>query len=475
MMRVEDIKTLFFLGIGGIGMSSLARYFRSRGYRVCGYDRTPSALTRELEAEGIEIVYGDDRLEIGDWSKKLSPKDTFVVRTPAVPEQNAIYTWLRQEGFDIRKRAEVLGMVTRQQKALCVAGTHGKTTTSTMLAHLLQPVNAFLGGISMNYGTNVLIDSESPYVVVEADEYDRSFHHLTPYISVVTAVDADHLDIYGTAEAYREAFAHYTSLITGALVMKHGIALEPRLQEGVKVYTYGVQNTDRSADRTQTELPDFYADHIRVADGQIRFDYHTPTATIRDMQLGVPVWVNIENAVAAMSVAWLVGTQRADRPADSIQTELAEQLRERLASFRGVQRRFNIHVNTPRVAYIDDYAHHPEEIATAIDSIRKLFPERRLIGVFQPHLYTRTRDFAEGFRRVLATLDECLLLPIYPAREEPIAGVTSEMLGGRVVEKSELIDQLRQRIAASQEPVVVLTVGAGDIDRLIPAITEALQ
>ena len=475
MMRVEDIKTLFFLGIGGIGMSSLARYFRSRGYRVCGYDRTPSPLTRELEAEGIEIVYGDDRLEIGDWSKMLSPKDTFVVRTPAVPEQNAIYTWLRQEGFDIRKRAEVLDMVTRQQKALCVAGTHGKTTTSTMLAHLLQPVNAFLGGISMNYGTNVLIDSESPYVVVEADEYDRSFHHLTPYISVVTAVDADHLDIYGTAEAYREAFAHYTSLITGALVMKHGIALEPRLQEGVKVYTYGVQNTDCSADRTQTELPDFYADHIRVADGQIRFDYHTPTATIRDMQLGVPVWVNIENAVAAMSVAWLVGTQRADRPADSIQTELAEQLRERLASFRGVQRRFNIHVNTPRVAYIDDYAHHPEEIATAIDSIRKLFPERRLIGVFQPHLYTRTRDFAEGFRRVLATLDECLLLPIYPAREEPIAGVTSEMLGGRVVEKSELIDQLRQRIAASQEPVVVLTVGAGDIDRLIPAITEALQ
>lgn len=472
MMRVEDIKTLFFLGIGGIGMSSLARYFRSRGYRVCGYDRTPSPLTRELEAEGIEIVYGDDRLEIGDWSKVLSPKDTFVVRTPAVPEQNAIYTWLRQEGFDIRKRAEVLGMVTRQQKALCVAGTHGKTTTSTMLAHLLQPVNAFLGGISMNYGTNVLIDSESPYVVVEADEYDRSFHHLTPYISVVTAVDADHLDIYGTAEAYREAFAHYTSLITGALVMKHGIALEPRLQEGVKVYTYGVISRPRDLG---TELPDFYADHIRVADGQIRFDYHTPTATIRDMQLGVPVWVNIENAVAAMSVAWLVGTQRADRPADSIQTELAEQLRERLASFRGVQRRFNIHVNTPRVAYIDDYAHHPEEIATAIDSIRKLFPERRLIGVFQPHLYTRTRDFAEGFRRVLATLDECLLLPIYPAREEPIAGVTSEMLGGRVVEKSELIDQLRQRIAASQEPVVVLTVGAGDIDRLIPAITEALQ
>lgn len=459
MIRIEDIKNFYFLGIGGIGMSALARYFHHRGYRVAGYDRTPSPLTRELEAEGMPVIYDDSiedlRLQIAD----LNPKHTLVVRTPAVPEDSAIYTYMREQGFDIRKRAEVLGLVTRQMKALCVAGTHGKTTTSTMLAHLMYPVNAFLGGISMNYGTNLLMDKQSEYVVVEADEYDRSFHQLTPYMSVVTAVDADHLDIYGTADAYREAFAHYTSLISGALVMKHGIALQPRLQAGVKCYTYGVRSTEYSV---QTELPDFYADNIRIADGQIRFDFHTPGETVADMQLGVPVWVNIENAVAAMSVAWLNGIS-------------AAQLRERLASFRGVQRRFNIHVNTPRVAYIDDYAHHPEEMATAIDSIRKLFPERKLIGVFQPHLYTRTRDFAADFTRVLGTLDEAILLPIYPARELPIPGVTSEMLGGQVVQKKDLVNVLRDKVQRAKEPVVILTVGAGDIDRLVPDITKALN
>ena len=298
----------------------------------------------------------------------------------------------------------------------------------------------------MNYDTNLLVDKESEYVVVEADEYDRSFHHLTPYISVVTSVDADHLDIYGTAEAYREAFAHYTSLITGALVMKQGIALEPRLQPGVKCYTYGMEN----------------AANIRVADGQISFDYVSPLATIRDISLGVPVWVNIENAIAAITVALLAGVP-------------AEQIKERMANFKGGWRRFNIHVNTPKVVYIDDYAHHPQEMATAIDSVRKLFPERRLIGVFQPHLYTRTRDFADGFRRVLGTLDECVLLPIYPARELPIPGVTSEMLGGKVVEKKDLIEELKKRVDASKEPVVVLTIGAGDIDRLVPQVTEALN
>ena len=287
-------------------------------------------------------------------------------------------------------------------------------------------------------------------MVVEADDYDRSFHHLTPYISVVTAVDADHLDIYGTAEAYREAFAYYTSLITGALVMKHGIALKPRLQPGVKCYTYGVEEGD------------FHAKNIRISDGQIIFDMQMPDGEIRDIRLGVPVWVNIENAVAAMAVAHLCSVQD-------------ETMREAMASFQGVQRRFNIHVNTPRVAYIDDYAHHPEEIATAIDSIRKLYPERKLIGVFQPHLYTRTRDFAEGFRHVLSTLDECILLPIYPARELPIPGVTSEMLGGEVIQKSELVAELRRRVAASHEPVVVLTVGAGDIDRLVPDVAKGLS
>jgi len=426
-------------------MSALARYFKRQGFPVFGYDRTPSELTKELESEGIEIVYGNDQLEIGDGRKKIDSAHTLVVRTPAVPEENRIYTYLREQGFDIRKRAEVLGLVTRQLKALCVAGTHGKTTTSTMIAHLLAPTNAFLGGISLNYDTNLLVNADSEYVVVEADEYDRSFHHLTPYISVVTAVDADHLDIYGTEEAYREAFAHYTSLITGALVMKQGIALQPRLQQGVKCYTYGMEN----------------ATNIRVADGQIIFDYVSPLATIRDILLGVPVWVNIENAVAAITVALLAGVP-------------AEQIKERMASFKGVWRRFNIHVNIPRVAYIDDYAHHPQEIATAIDSVRKLYPERKLIGVFQPHLYTRTRDFADDFARVLHTMDELILLPIYPARELPIPGVTSEILGGRVVEKADLIPHLKELIANSQEPVAILTVGAGDIDRLVPDIAKAI-
>lgn len=431
-------------------MSALARYFHSRGIRVCGYDRTPSALTKELEEEGMEIVFGDDRLKMEDCRLEIGdPQHTLVVRTPAVPEENAIYTYFREQGYEILKRAEVLGLVTKQMKALCVAGTHGKTTTSTMIAHLMQPVNAFLGGISMNYHTNLLLDKESEYVVVEADEYDRSFHHLRPYISVVTAVDADHLDIYGTEEAYREAFAHYTSLITGALVMKHGIELQPRLQPGVKCYTYGVEDGD------------YHATNIRIANGEIRFDLVTPKGTINDLQLGVPVWVNIENAVAAAAVALTIGTP-------------VEQVRERIASFKGVWRRFNIHVNTPKVAYIDDYAHHPQEIATAIDSIRKLYPERKLIGVFQPHLYTRTRDFADGFRRVLSTLDECILLPIYPAREEPIPGVTSEMLGGQVVQKKDLVAELQRRVAQSNGPVVVLTVGAGDIDRLVPQVAEGL-
>lgn len=459
------MRNLFFLGIGGIGMSALARYF-ARQYAVCGYDRTPSPLTRALEKEGIAIIYNDSidefRLLMDDFG--MHPSDTLVVRTPAVPDDSAIYTYLRAQGFDIRKRAEVLGMVTQQKKALCVAGTHGKTTTSTMLAHLMRG-NAFLGGISMNYGTNVLIAPESDYVVVEADEYDRSFHHLTPYMSVITAVDADHLDIYGTEEAYREAFTHYTRLITGALVMKHGIALQPRLQPGVACYTYGVAVTG-NGEAVTGEKTDFYAENIVVKDGQIRFDFVTPKQTIRAIQLGVPVWVNIENAVAAMAVAWLNGV-----------TE--EQLRSGMASFKGVLRRFNIHVNTPQVAYIDDYAHHPEEIATAIDSIRKLYPQRRLIGVFQPHLYTRTRDFADDFARVLSTLDEVVLLPIYPARELAIAGVDSEWLlskitnpNKRIVQKADIVAYLQTR---KDEGAAILTVGAGDIDRLVPEITKALS
>lgn len=464
MLAFHDIQNIFFLGIGGIGMSALARYFHHNGYAIYGYDRTQSELTRELEEEGMIIVYEDELSVFHRRCADLNPSHTLVVRTPAVPEDSTIYTYLREQCYDIRKRAEVLGMVTRAKKALCVAGTHGKTTTSTMLAHLMQPVNAFLGGISMNYHTNVLVDSQSEYVVVEADEYDRSFHQLTPFISVVTAVDADHLDIYGTPEAYREAFAHYTSLITGALVMKHGINLQPRLQPGVKCYTYGVIESAQPVSK-----PDFYADNIRIGDGQVVFDFHTPQQTVTDIYLGVPVWVNIENAVAAMTVAWLTGKT----------DDQGQHLKESMASFKGVMRRFNIHVNTPKVVYVDDYAHHPEEIATAIDSIRKLYPHRRLIGVFQPHLYTRTRDFEAEFVRVLNTLDECILLPIYPAREKPIPGVTSDRMASmgrqmKVVEKADLVNELKRRVAESEEPVVVLTVGAGDIDRLVPAITAQL-
>ena len=452
-----EYKAVYFIGAGGIGMSAIARYFISRGLVVAGYDRTPSELTRRLEKEGMLLHYEESVADIPHACK--DPQHCLVVYTPAIPAEHKELVFFRENGFEIEKRAEVLGTLTRQMHGLCVAGTHGKTTTSTMCAHILHQshldCNAFLGGIAKNYGTNYILSQTSDFVVIEADEYDRSFHHLTPYISVITAVDPDHLDIYGTAEAYREAFAHYTSLISGALVMKQGIALEPRLQPGVKCYTYGWDN----------------AHNIRIGDGQLMFDYVSPLATIRDIRLGVPVWVNIENAVAAITVALLVGVPE-------------EQIKERMASFRGVLRRFNIHVNTPRVAYVDDYAHHPEEIATAIDSIRRLYPERRLIGVFQPHLYTRTRDFADGFRRVLATLDECMLLPIYPARELPIPGVTSEMLIERtregdermkVVEKTALINELKKHVAESPSPVVILTVGAGDIDRLVPAITEALK
>ncbi|MGN0228083.1 MAG: UDP-N-acetylmuramate--L-alanine ligase [Paludibacteraceae bacterium] len=455
MAQLQDIQNIFFLGVGGIGMSALARYYRHCGKNVGGYDRTPSALTKELEKEGIMITYDDDANVFNSrFSLFNSPEKTLVVRTPAVPADSIIYTYLRERGFEIHKRAEVLGMISREKKALCVAGTHGKTTTSTMIAHLMQS-NAFLGGISMNYGTNLLLNKDSEYVTVEADEYDRSFHHLAPYISVVTSVDADHLDIYGTPEAYRDAFAHYTSLITGALVMKKGIALQPRLQTGVKCYTYSA-----------TGHADFYADNIRISDGQISFDYQMPDGMIENVRLGVPVWVNIENAVAAMAVAHLCGAKD-------------DAIREAIASFRGVQRRFNIHVNTPKVVYIDDYAHHPDEIATSIDSVRRLYPSRKMIGVFQPHLYTRTRDFADGFVRVLSTLDECILLPIYPARELPIPGVTSDMLLGKIgrgtlIEKADLAKELKSRVEQSDKPVVIMTIGAGDIDRLVPEITEIL-
>lgn len=458
MVKSEDIQSVFFLGIGGIGMSALARYFHIRGYRVAGYDRTPSPLTQELEHEGIAITYQDDV----KWfeSQLLPQKHTLVVRTPAVPEETELCIYLRAQNYTILKRAEVLGLITKQMKSLCVAGTHGKTTTSTMLAHLMYQseigTNAFLGGISLNYGTNVLLQKESPYVVVEADEYDRSFHQLSPYISIITAVDPDHLDIYGTQEAYQEAFAHYTTLITNVLVVKQGIALTPRMKKGAKVYTYGVVEQAE-----KTEKPDFYADNIQVQNGKIYFDFHTPNGAIPDILLGVPMYVNIENAVAAMAVAWINGVTD-------------NELRRGIASFKGVKRRFNIHLQTPRFVYIDDYAHHPQEIATAIDAVRKVYADYTLVGVFQPHLFTRTRDFADEFAQTLSTLDEVVLLPIYPAREQPIEGVDSEMILNKItnpnkqlVAKEQLVEWVAKRIKQSTKPLVLLTLGAGDIDRLV--------
>ena len=453
------VDTYYFLGIGGIGMSALARYFAAKGFRVLGYDRTPSPLTQAIEAEGIEVRY-DDSLES---VKGLDLARTVVVRTPAVPEDFAVYVWLKEQGFQILKRAEVLGLVTRSARALCVAGTHGKTTTSTMLAHILHGshvgTNAFLGGIANNYGTNLLLDDKSDLVVVEADEFDRSFHHLTPHISVITSMDPDHLDIYGTEEAYRESFAKYASLVQDTLVVKKGLALNAGSLQA-KVYTYAVG-----------EKADFYADNVRVKDGEIWFDFYTLSGKVADIQLGVPVWVNIENGVAAMAVAWLMGA-----------TE--EELREGMRSFMGVYRRFNIHLNTPQLAYVDDYAHHPMELKATIESVRRLYPERHVIGVFQPHLYSRTRDFAEGFAEVLSGLDEVALLPIYPAREEPIAGVTSEWLLEKISAKRALVmptilaKYLRERVKgciAQGKDCVVITMGAGDIDRQVENIKKSLK
>ncbi len=458
-----DFTSLYFLGIGGIGMSALARYFHAKGYSVAGYDRTVSALTRELESEGISIVYGDDHVCLGKTELELKSESTLVVRTPAVPEDNAIFIYLREHGFRILKRSEVLGLVTRQERALCVAGTHGKTTTSTILAHLLHEShigsNAFLGGISNNFKSNLLLDAKSDLVVVEADEYDRSFHHLSPYMSVITSIDPDHLDIYGTKDAYQEGFNVYASLVSNTIVLKQGYRLDhTRLR--AKVYTY-------SGEWTSETRPDFYATNIVVNDGQITFDMVGPKVngsdlSVNGLTLGVPVWVNIENSVAAMAIARLNGV-----------TE--DELRRGLASYSGVYRRFNIHVNTPRIAYVDDYAHHPTELAASISSIRKLYPQRHIIGIFQPHLYTRTRDFAEEFKQVLSKVDELILLPIYPAREKPIPGVTSELLGGHVVEKKELVAYLRERLNKLHCPVAVLTLGAGDIDRLVDEIRNMLN
>ena len=386
---------------------------------------------------------------------------TLVIYTPAIPETHTELNYFKTNGFTLMKRARVLGEITRTERGLCVAGTHGKTTTSSMLAHLLKQshvdCNAFLGGILKNYNSNLMLSDKSDLAVIEADEFDRSFHWLNPYMAVITAVDPDHLDIYGTPAAYRESFEHFTSLIRpdGCLVMKKGLQLQPRLPEGTKLYTYSA-----------TEEADFFARNIRIGNGDILFDFVTPDGCIPDVKLGVPVKVNIENGVAAMALAWLNGVT-------------SEEIRRGMASFAGPVRRFDFHLKKDDIVLLDDYAHHPAELKASIQSVKELYPDKKVTGIFQPHLYTRTRDFAADFAASLSLLDELILLDIYPAREEPIPGVTSQIIFDRVtipnkrmIRKEELLD-LVQKEAASFE--VVLMVGAGNIDRLVEPVKQILE
>ncbi|GAT61954.1 UDP-N-acetylmuramate--L-alanine ligase [Paludibacter jiangxiensis] len=451
-------QNFYFLGIGGIGMSALARFFRAKGFDVAGYDRTRSDLTQQLEKEGIAIHYEDEVSLIPTLFKQ--PDNTLVVYTPAVPADHSERLFFERHGFKLLKRAQVLGEITRQQRGICIAGTHGKTTTSTMTAHLLKEshvdCNAFLGGISKNYTTNLLLSQKSDYVVIEADEYDRSFHQLTPYMAVITAADPDHLDIYGTPEAFRESFEHFTSLVRegGYLIVKKGADLTPRVHSSVKCYTYAV---DQDAD--------FKATNMRISNGEIIFDFHTPTEEIHNIRLGVPVPVNVENGTAAMALAWLAGAT-------------AEELKAGMASFKGIHRRFDIQYKSDKLVFIDDYAHHPTELKTSISSIKKVYGERKVCGIFQPHLYTRTRDFAEGFAEALSLLDEVILLDIYPAREQPIPGVTSQIIFDRITTKKKTLctkQELLSILAKKKNFDVLATFGAGDIDRLLPDIKQLLE
>ena len=445
------MRNVYFIGIGGIGMSALARYFKFKGYEVSGYDKTPSELTAALEQEGIGVHY-EDRPD-------LVPADvdqTLVIWTPAIHELGEL-DFVREKGYRLIKRSRALGEVARGQHCLAVAGTHGKTTTSTLTAHIFTEsgtgCSAFLGGISRNYGTNLLM-SETPVVVAEADEFDRSFHQLFPEIAVITAMDADHLDIYGDYAHVVEAFKIFASQVSGTVIAKKGIDITPAdTRANLLTYHY----TDPTAD--------FYAENPHPdALGHFLFDLHYPGGVLRDIRVGAPGWVNAENSVAAAAIALTYGLD-------------PEAVKHAIGTFEGVKRRLEVHVNLPGVAYVDDYAHHPAELSAAIASLRDIFPGRKLTAIFQPHLYTRTRDFAPDFAKALSAVDKLILLPIYPAREEPIPGVTSKIILDRVtapekvlIPKEELMDYL------AQEPVdVVATFGAGNIDRFIGPIAQMLR
>lgn len=450
-----EFQNVYFLGIGGIGMSALARYFLHEGKPVAGYDRTESDLTRHLEQEGAAVNY-DEQVEAIPAQFRDSAT-TLVVYTPAIPHDHPQWVWFREQGFEIVKRSQMLGVVARNKYVMAVAGTHGKTTTTTLTAWLNHETggggSAFLGGISKNFDSNLVLGA-GPRLVAEADEFDRSFLQLWPDVAVVTAADADHLDIYGTHAAVKEAFAEFISQIKpgGTLILKLGVDVEVRNRE-IKVYRYSYDTPC-----------DFYAKNIRVGiSGHYTFDLVCPDRVIESCTLGVPGRVNVENAVAAVALMWVAGF---DEP----------KLKTALASFQGVKRRFDFYINTPQRIYMDDYAHHPNELKATITSFREMFPGRKLTVVFQPHLYTRTRDFYQDFAKVLSLADEVLLLPIYPAREEPIEGVCSEMMlplmtvPTRIVPKADLVEVLQ-----AENPDTLITFGAGDIDRLCEPIAEALK
>lgn len=456
-MNTNTLKAVYFVGAGGIGMSALVRYFLSKGKAVGGYDRTASALTEKLRQEGADIHYEDNVALIPEVF--LNPATTLIVYTPAIPAEHKELTYFREHNFEIQKRAQVLGMITQTERGLCVAGTHGKTTTSTMAAFLLDnshvKCNAFLGGISKNYGTNLLVSDQSDFVVIEADEFDRSFHWLTPYATVITATDSDHLDIYGTHEAYLESFRKYTSLIRpdGYLIIKKGIDLQPDVKEGVTVYTY----SDKEGD--------FHAENIRIGNGEIFFDFISPLGNIKDVQLGVPVYVNIENGIAAMALAQIGGAT-------------AEEIKAAMPQFKGVDRRFDFKLKNDNIVFLSDYAHHPAEIKQSVSSLRMLYPDKKLTAIFQPHLYTRTRDFYKDFADSLSLLDEVILLDIYPARELPIEGVTSKLIYDNLrpgIEKTMCHKEDLIELLKTKKIEVLITLGAGDVDNYVTPIYELLK
>lgn len=458
-MEISETKRVYFVGIGGIGMAALARYYMSLGLPVAGYDRTESPLTDELVREGATVSYVDSLDAVPEAFRQV--EGTLVVYTPAVPDANVPLTFFRREGFEVRKRAWVLGQVTRNSRGLCFSGTHGKTTTSSMAAHVLHsgPVgcNAFLGGILKGYNSNLMLSATSPYSVIEADEFDRSFHQLTPYIAIVNATDPDHLDIYGTEEAYLESFAHFTELIRpdGFLLVRTGLKLVPRPPKGVRTYTFGRSDGD------------FHAANVRIGDGTIVFDFVHPEGTISDIELGVPVDINVDNAVSALAAVWLTGT---------LTPELA---RSAMKSYPGVERRFEFHLKEDGPdgrAIIDDYAHHPDELTRSIASVRALYPGRKLTVAFQPHLYSRTRDFAPQFAAALDAADEAILIDLYPAREQPIPGISSKTILDLVKNKNKILipKELFVDTLKNRNFEILLTVGAGDLNLYVPRLVEAV-